>query len=160
VDDGFALWESRTIMTYLIDKYAKDDTLYPKDLAIRARVNQRLLFDAELYERFGDYYYPPFEGKRGNVERLKKAVAYVQLFEQDLGDEKYAVGDKLTVADIALVVTISVAERLGYDLSVHPNVSAWFSRCKAEIKGYQEINQHGLDVLKKLIPSNEEHKEL
>lgn len=67
VDDGFALSErytsfffiyileyddlmflcvySRAIMQYLVDKYAKDDSLYPKDLKARAVVNARLNFD-------------------------------------------------------------------------------------------------------------------
>lgn len=36
---------SRTIMKFLVDKYAKDDSLYPKDLKTRAVVNARLDFD-------------------------------------------------------------------------------------------------------------------
>lgn len=54
VDGGFALWESRAIMTYLVEKYGKDDSLYPKDPKARAVVNQRLYFDlGTLYQRFG-----------------------------------------------------------------------------------------------------------
>lgn len=45
-DDGFVLWESRAIAGYLVDKYGKDDSLYPKDLKKRALVNQRLYFDS------------------------------------------------------------------------------------------------------------------
>jgi len=33
---------------YLVDKYAKDDSLYPKDLKRRALVNERLFFDCEV----------------------------------------------------------------------------------------------------------------
>lgn len=48
---------SHAIITYLADKYAKDDTLYPKDAQKRARVIQRLFFDATvLYQRFADAY--------------------------------------------------------------------------------------------------------
>jgi len=36
---------SRAIMQYLMDKYAKDDSLYPKDLKTRAVINARLNFD-------------------------------------------------------------------------------------------------------------------
>lgn len=48
---------SRVILTYLTSAYAKDDTLYPKDIKIRALVDQRLHFDlSTLYQRMFDYY--------------------------------------------------------------------------------------------------------
>lgn len=44
-------------MTYLIAAYAKDDQLYPKDIRIRAVVDQRLQFDlGTLYARVVDYF--------------------------------------------------------------------------------------------------------
>lgn len=56
-DNGFSLWESRAIMTYFVNQYGKDDTLYPKDPKKRALVDQRLYFDiGTLYARFGDLY--------------------------------------------------------------------------------------------------------
>ena len=36
---------SRAIMKYLMDKYAKDNSLYPKDLKSRAVIDARLDFD-------------------------------------------------------------------------------------------------------------------
>lgn len=33
---------------YVVDKYAKDDLLYPKDVAKRALVNQKLFFDSSF----------------------------------------------------------------------------------------------------------------
>lgn len=44
-------------MTYLVSAYSKDDTLYPKDIRIRALIDQRLHFDlGTLSQRMIDYY--------------------------------------------------------------------------------------------------------
>lgn len=43
----FLLFFSRVMLTYLSDKYGKDDSLYPKDLQKRARIDQLLYFDLE-----------------------------------------------------------------------------------------------------------------
>ena len=64
VDDDFVLNESRAICGYLVHKYAKDDTLYPKDPKVRALVDQRLYFDMGVfYQSFGKVYvsYLPLE---------------------------------------------------------------------------------------------------
>lgn len=45
-EDGFVLWDSHAIMGYLVEKYGKDDKLYPKDLRKRAIVDQRLHFES------------------------------------------------------------------------------------------------------------------
>lgn len=48
---------SRAILGYLVDQYGKDDSLYPKDIKERTRINQMLYFDmGTLYQRFSDYY--------------------------------------------------------------------------------------------------------
>lgn len=42
------IWDSHAICTYLVSKYGKDDSLYPKDLLVRAKVDQRLHFDTGI----------------------------------------------------------------------------------------------------------------
>lgn len=56
-DDGLYLNESKAICAYLVNQYAKDDTLYPKEPKVRAMVDQRLYFDISVfYLRFGKVY--------------------------------------------------------------------------------------------------------
>ena len=55
VDGDLILNESRPIATYLCAKYGKDDKLYPKDVATRAKVDLALYFDmGTFYKAFGD----------------------------------------------------------------------------------------------------------
>ncbi|KAK9887077.1 hypothetical protein WA026_020016 [Henosepilachna vigintioctopunctata] len=44
IDDGFIVFESAAIMGYLVNKYGKDDSLYPQDIKKRAVVDQLLHF--------------------------------------------------------------------------------------------------------------------
>lgn len=53
---------SGAIMKYLVDQYAKDDSLYPKDPKKGALVCQRQLFVATyLFPRFGAYFVSVFQ---------------------------------------------------------------------------------------------------
>lgn len=93
VDDGFALWESRAIMVYLVEKYGKTASLYPSDPKARAVVNQRLYFDlGTLYQRLVDYYFPQIFAKApanpDNLKKLEEAVGYLNTF---LEGQNYAV---------------------------------------------------------------------
>ncbi len=44
-DGDFVLSESRAIACYIVDCYAQDDKLYPRDPKVRAQVDHRLYFD-------------------------------------------------------------------------------------------------------------------
>lgn len=150
VDDGFALWESRAIQTYLVEKYGKTDSLYPKCPKKRAVVNQRLYFDlGTLYARLADYYYPQLFAKApanpDNLKKLEDAVGFLNTF---LEGQTYAAGDNLTVADISLVATVSTLEVLGLDLSKYENLLSWYAKVKATCPGY-DINEAGIAEFKK-----------
>nr|XP_019544022.1 glutathione S-transferase 1 isoform X3 [Aedes albopictus] len=149
VDNGFSLWESRAIMGYLVEKYGKDDKLYPKDPQKRALVNQRLYFDMGVfYQRFGDYWYPQIFAKQpanpDNFKKMEEAVGFLNTF---LEGHQYAAGDDLTIADLSLAASAATYEVAGFDFSKYPNVQAWLERCKKNAPGY-DLNQAGADEFK------------
>lgn len=149
VDNEFTLWESRAISIYLVEKYGRNDSLYPKDQKKRALINQRLYFDmGTLGQRFGDYFYPMIrENKPADAEKFKKLEEAVELLDKFLESTKYSAGDKVTIADYALFTTFSSLVVADYDFSRFENVTRWFDLCQESLKGI-EINTEGMEIMK------------
>lgn len=152
VDDGFSLWESRAILTYLVEKYGKDDSLYPKCPKKRAVVNQRLYFDmGSLYGRAAEYYYPVlFAGATADPEKLKKLEEGVGFLNTFLEGNKYVAGDSFTVADISILASVSALEAFSFDLSKFPNVVRWYAELRKTCPGY-DVTQQGKEALKNMF---------
>lgn len=152
-DNGFSLWESRAILAYLVNSYGKDDSLYPKDPKKRAVVDQRLYFDiGTLYARFADYYYPTiFAGQPADPAKLEKINDAMKFLDTFLEGQEYTAGDHLTIADLALVASVSTFEAVDYDLSPYKNITRWYAKVKKTAPGYAEDN--GPAEFKKLIES-------
>lgn len=157
VDNGLVLTESRAICVYLVERYGKsDDPLYPRDLQVRATINQRLYFDqGTLYASLLDLWSERlFRGGRtadaARAERVEQALA---LFDTYLKDSTYAAGEQFTVADIVLVASVSsyVHEHgVQLDAQRHANVRRWFARCKQVTPRY-DVNVEGLRAFKQLF---------
>ncbi|XP_076758397.1 glutathione S-transferase 1-1-like isoform X2 [Xylocopa sonorina] len=152
-DNGFYLWESKAIMTYLADQYGKNDSLYPKDLKKRAIVNQRLYYDAcTLYKAFGDYYYPVIFAKepkdQTKYEAIGTALSFLETF---LEGQDFVAGKNMTLADLAIVATISTLEAMDYDLSKYKNIVRWYGKMKSEAPKYEEANNAGVKAFKELV---------
>lgn len=152
VDDGFAIWESRAICIYLIDKFAKNDSLYPKDPKTRAVINQRIFFDlSTLYKNFGEYYFASFYGKTKDPETLKKVHESVEHLNTFLDSSKFVAGTPvLSVADLIIFASISTFEAANFDFTPYPNVAKWFAIMKETAPG-RELNQEGADQLKAFL---------
>nr|QLI62209.1 glutathione S-transferase 13 [Streltzoviella insularis] len=157
-DNGFILWESRAIMTYLVSAYGSDDTLYPKNARLRALVDQRLYFDlGTLYQRYLDLYAPIlFKGEEYDDEKADKLNEALDWLNTMLEGKTFVAGDNLTIADISIVVTFTNLEALDYDLNAYDNVKKWFARTKKALEpyGYKEIDQSGAQILASLLKKN------
>lgn len=149
-NDDLALWESKAIMIYLVEKYAKTDSLYPKCHQKRAQINQRLYFDmGTLYQAYGEYYYSQiFDGKPENPEALKKIEEAMKLLNTFLEGQTFAVGNSLTLADITLLASLSAFDVSGYDLNAFPNVAKYYKYLYRVTPGAKE-NEKGALAFKK-----------
>ncbi|KAH8346997.1 hypothetical protein KR059_003900, partial [Drosophila kikkawai] len=149
VDNGFSIWESRAIAVYLVEKYGKDDSLFPKDPKKQAVVNQRLYFDmGTLNDAFAKYYYPLFRtGQPGSEEDFKKIETAFGFLNTFLEGQDYVAGDNLTVADIAILALVSTFDIIEFDFSKYTNVVRWYANAKKVTPGWDE-NWEGLQQMK------------
>jgi len=143
-DNGTFLWDSHAIAAYLVDKYAKSDELYPKDLVKRAIINQRLFFEASVtYPGLANIVAPFWFRGVTEVpqEKLDTVHRGLKLLETFLASDPYLVGDSLTLADLVSGPTVS-ALRAAVDIepSEYPKVTAWLDRLN-QIPYYKEINE-------------------
>ncbi|KAH8409858.1 hypothetical protein KR222_011016, partial [Zaprionus bogoriensis] len=152
VDNGFALWESRAIITYLAEKYGKDDSLYPKDPQKRALVNQRLYFDlGVLNQSFGEYYYPLFRSEGpADPEKFKKVEAAFEFLNTFLEGQNFVAGDTFTVADIAILATVTTFDAVHFDLSKYANVAKWYESVQKIAPGWQENLENSKEYTKRI----------
>ncbi|CAG0916784.1 unnamed protein product [Notodromas monacha] len=167
-DNGFVIWESHAIMQYLANKYGKeDDGWYPKDPEKRAIVDNRMFFDdGTLFSAMRGYVYPVF---RQEVEhfssslrtKMKEALGWLDGFIEKSGG--WVAGPNKTIADICLVGTMSNIEKMpgihDFEVSTYKHIEEWMTRCKAELKDYDETMEQGaykwLEVFKKIAEGKE-----
>jgi len=134
LDDGRALAQSNAIMLHL----AEGSTLIPSDPFERAKMYEWLFWEQYSHEpyvavaRFQVAYLgkPVEELDAKLVERGAGALARL---ETQLQATPYLVGERLTLADIALVAYTRVAHEGGFDLSHYPAVKAWVGRVEAAL---------------------------
>ncbi|KAK9709189.1 Glutathione S-transferase, N-terminal domain [Popillia japonica] len=97
VDGDVVITNSHAITIYLVEKYGKNDLLYPKDLVRRPLVNQRLFFDEGTMFQilFLTMKYSILRGQKIpelNKERAEEAYGFLETFLED--EEKYLNIDK------------------------------------------------------------------
>ncbi|KAL5284497.1 GstE2.2 family protein [Megaselia abdita] len=157
-DDGKYIIESHAILSYLVNRYGKDDSLYPKDPFQRAMVDQRLHFETGIfYNRYGNLViriymddHPKFPQK--DINALYESYDYLEKF---LSKQKYLAGDYLTIADLCCISSITPAV-LFANISEerYPKISDWMQRMST-LPYYEETigkdNAEYLELLKGIL---------
>ena len=116
--NGFTLWESHAICKYLVSKYEKSEetvcSLYPRDVQIRAKVDQWLDWKATtLYPHIRTIYFTIVRtpAEKRNMDMLNSAKVECNIKWKIVNDEltqnskKYLCGNSLTLADLPLAIS-------------------------------------------------------
>ncbi len=134
LDDGRPLAESNAILWY----FAEGTEYLPSDPYERAQVLQWMFFEQYKHEpgiavvRFWVAMSPdPPPGEEIEARRDDGRVA-LKIMERHLRERSYFVGDRFTIADIALYAYTHVAPEGGFDLEPLPAVREWLDRVAAQ----------------------------
>ncbi len=131
LEDGTTLWESNAILNFL----AEGSDLLPAEPRLRTQVLQWQFFEQYSHEpyvavaRFIQLYKGMPEDRLEEYKvcqvRGNKAL---KVMEKQLQRTPYLVGDRYSIADIALYAYTHVAHEGGFDLSGYPAILAWLDR--------------------------------
>ncbi|XP_054711354.1 uncharacterized protein LOC129220945 [Uloborus diversus] len=152
-DNGFILSESRAILQYLVDKYAPDSPLYPKDLKERARIDRMLNFDeGDMFRAIADFMFgPTFLGKPTVPKKEKKLHEVLGFLEEFLKTTSYVATDYLTIADYAVYADLNMMALHDVDISNYPKILAYMEKMKSHVPLDEEINQKAIANMKLII---------
>jgi len=127
VDGSLHLWESRAIMQYLVDRFAPNNPLYPRDPVQRAPVDRMLQYDlANTYRYPAAYIYPQlFQNQPADPEKEKQVETALDYIENLLKDHPYVTGARLTIADISITANLGILDAKQWDWAKWPKITAW-----------------------------------
>lgn len=133
LDDGRPLAESDAILFY----FAEGTEYLPDDRYERAQVLQWLFFEQYSHEpyiavaRF--WTLARISPEASDLEeKLRRGKLALQAMERHLGNRKFLVAERYTIADIALYAYTHVAREGRFDLHPYPSVRAWLERVAAQ----------------------------
>ncbi len=141
-DDGRRLFESGAILTY----FADGTPMLSDDRFERARTMQWLFFEQYSHEpyiavaRFLMMHANAADERRASMPRLSKlgydALGVMESHLRGAGPGDHArtwfVGDRYSIADVALYAYTHVAGEGGFDLAAYPAVRAWLDRVRSQ----------------------------
>ncbi|RYE80770.1 MAG: glutathione S-transferase family protein [Hyphomicrobiales bacterium] len=141
VDDGYVLWESNAIITYLARKHRSG--LLPADPQGQGLVEQWLYWQlGELNPPWGYAVYalmrkhPDYTDASRIAESIAKWTAKMDILEGQLARTgAYVCGDAFTLADIALGLSVHRWFMTPFERKDLPNVARFYETMKARAAG-------------------------
>jgi glutathione S-transferase len=133
LDDGRSLAESNAITFY----FAEGTPYLPEDRFERAQVLQWQFFEQYSHEPYiavarfwAIAAITPPESER--EAKLRGGTAALRAMEGHLAAREFLVGERYTIADIALYAYTHVAPEGGFELEPYPAIRAWLERVAAQ----------------------------
>jgi glutathione S-transferase len=148
VEPGRTIAESNAILCYL----AEGTPYLPQDRFERAQVMQWLFFEQSYVEpQIGSLRYWTLTGKL--AKRSEDAVAgkrasslrALAVLERHLARRTFLVGERYTIADMAVYAYAAHAEEAGLDPAPYPAFRAWISRIEAQPGFLRERFPYSID---------------
>ena len=129
MDDGRVLAESNAIINY----FAEGTDYLPADRFERAQVLQWQFFEQyDVEPNIAVARFWRIAGIAPSAENLTAKMrggeASLKAIEGRLTEHPFLVGDRYTIADIALYAYAHVAPEGGFELEPHPAINAWLAR--------------------------------
>jgi glutathione S-transferase len=136
LEDGRFIPESNAILFYL----AEGTQFLPDDRFERAQVLSWAFFEQYSHEpniaspRYWITHNLPMTEERRVMLEPKRKLGYAALgvMEGHLKDREFFVGDRYSIADIALYAYTHVADEGGFDLGNFPSINTWLERVAAQ----------------------------
>ena len=147
-DDDFSIGESAAIMRYMARKLESE--FYPQDAQAQAKVDQwmdyvnhhirgpiaRVHFNRKLAPLFG------VEADMASLAAGENMLAAnFPVIEKALLENAFLCGDKMSLADVALVAALEPIDMSEIDVSDYPTLSAWREARRAE-EFYTNVHSH------------------
>ena len=135
-DDGFALWESHTIVRYLCAKHSMGK-LCPSELRARADAERWMDWAFSFQNAMRNVFWglirtPPEKRDAKAIEEgTKKSHELAALLDKALADRPYVAGQAFTMGDIPIGCEVQRYLRVPIERPALPSLQAWFERLRA-----------------------------
>jgi len=147
-DDGSFLPESNAILFYL----AQGTPFLPEDPLERAEVVRWLVYEqTDVIPTMGGLRFRLLVGRLtpddpDAVRRKEGALEVLRLLDDYLATRDFFVGDRYTIADVAIYGYTHLAHEAGIDMGPYADVRAWFERVERQPGYVEDVEPYGANA--------------
>jgi glutathione S-transferase len=164
VDGDYKLFESHAILRYLHQTRNTPNHWYPADAKKRGKVDEYLDWHhgnirAGASTYFGYKYLLPSRGIKVSENAIKtqydltqKALSMIETYWLNDENQKYLIGDEITIADLSLACELQMTLGYNLDYSKYPRTKAYLDRMN-NYPGVKELFEKSHPFIKALCDS-------